>query len=104
MSFVLQHYPGRLHRLYVVGLPASLAWVVDTIRPVLHPTTTAALRTCDADEPSIPLQPHVLNPTPDSPCTPGDHAPNGTVRSCRPPSHIYHTPPSSSTYGPLLQA
>ncbi|KAK9906365.1 hypothetical protein WJX75_000628 [Coccomyxa subellipsoidea] len=73
-----QHYPGRLHRLYVVGLPASLAWVVDTIRPVLHPTTTAALRTCDADEPSIPLPPHVLNPTPDSPCTPGDHAPNGT--------------------------
>lgn len=77
----MQHYPGRLHRLYVVGLPASLAWVVDTIRPVLHPATAAAVRTCEADEACLPLPPHVLNPAPDSPCTPVDHAPNGTVRT-----------------------
>ncbi len=76
----MQHYPGRLHRLWVVGLPASLAWVVDTIRPMLHPTTATNLRMCEADDSSVPLPPHVLNPPPDSPSTPIDAAPNGTVR------------------------
>ncbi len=76
----MQHYPGRLHRLWVVGLPASLAWVVDTIRPMLHPTTATNLRICDADDSSVPLPPHLLNPPPDSPSTPVDTAPTGTVR------------------------
>lgn len=79
MRCCVQHFPGRLHRLYVVGLPASLAWVVDTIRPVLHPTTAANIRICTADDASVPLPPHVLNPAPDSPCASVDAMPNGTV-------------------------
>ncbi|CAL8462219.1 g1750 [Coccomyxa elongata] len=87
-----QHYPGRLHRLWVVGLPASLAWVVDTIRPMLHPTTATNLRMCEADDSSVPLPPHVLNPPPDSPSTPIDAAPNGTDTESD-----YNTPRSTVT-------
>ncbi len=75
----MQHYPGRLFRLFIVGLPPNAAWVVDTIRPLLHPTTSANMRLCEASDECVPLPPHVLGATPpDSPATP-DSLLNGTV-------------------------
>jgi hypothetical protein len=80
----MQHYPGRLKRLFLVGLPPNLAWVVDTLRPLLHPTTAAALRLCSADDPALPLPPSALEDAPGSPATPGSHH-NGTVRAVSSP-------------------
>jgi hypothetical protein len=79
--FAIQHYPGRLVRLYMVGMPSNLAWVLDTVRPLLHPTTGSNLRLCEAGDKDVPLPPHMLGlPVPESPCTP-DSLPNGNVRS-----------------------
>ncbi len=80
-----QHYPGRLKRLFLVGLPPDLAWVLDAqLRPLLHPATRAAIRTCPPGDPALPalpgLAPEEEDP-PESPATPAGSLQNGTVRA-----------------------
>ena len=79
-----QHYPGRLKRLFLVGLPPDLAWVLDTqLRPLLHPTTRAAIRACSPGDPALPALPGLGSlgeeDPPESPATPASLQ-NGTVR------------------------
>lgn len=51
-----QHYPGRLHQLFLVGLPPSLGWVLAAVRPALHPATAAKIRQCFASDACLPAQ------------------------------------------------
>ena len=51
-----QHYPGRLHQLFLVGLPPALGWVLAAVRPALHPATAAKIRQCFASDACLPAQ------------------------------------------------
>ena len=75
----MQHYPGRLHRLFLVGLPPTLHWMVDTVSQVLHPSTVPKLHVCDVDELSAPLRSYLQPQAPESPGTPSASWANGTV-------------------------
>lgn len=86
----VQHYPGRLFKLFVVGLPSHTAWVVDTVKPLLHPTTVANMRLCEPSDEAVPLPPDALGCVLDLPCTP-DSALNGTVRLHKLLQHILCT-------------
>lgn len=74
----LQHYPGRLHKAYLVGLPKALHWMVDTVKPVLHPQTVSNLKVCEVEDLEMPMRGYLQPAGPESPGTPSDMA-NGTV-------------------------
>lgn len=57
----MQHYPHRLHQLYVVDLPSQLRWVLATIKPLLHPQTKEKIRTVSNSDPALPLPTHLLH-------------------------------------------
>lgn len=57
----LQHYPGRLHQLYVVDLPVVLKWVVAGVKPALHPETRAKIHVCQLPSAEFPLPHSVLD-------------------------------------------
>ena len=77
----LQNYPGRLHKAYLVGLPKALHWMVDTIKPVLHPQTVTNLKVCDVEDLEMPMRGYLQPAGPESPGTPSDSMANGTVSS-----------------------
>ena len=77
---MVQHYPGRLYKLYLVGLPRTLHWMVDTVKPLLHPLTVANLKVCELEDLDAPLRRHLQPPVPESPGTPtGSSMAYGTV-------------------------
>lgn len=84
----LQNYPGRLHKLFLVGLPRTLHWTVDTIKPVLHPQTMSNIRICDVDDLEAPLRAYLVPPGPESPQTPTDSLANGTVSTVSSGLHL----------------
>jgi hypothetical protein len=43
----LQHYPNRLHKMEVVGLPDVLKWVFTSLRPMMAAVTAAKIRMCE---------------------------------------------------------
>ena len=76
----LQNYPGRLHKAYLVGLPTALHWMVETVKPVLHPQTVANLKVCEVEDLEMPMRGYLQPAGPESPGTPSDSMANGTVR------------------------
>ncbi|KAK9842597.1 hypothetical protein WJX81_008150 [Elliptochloris bilobata] len=59
-----QHYPGRLHQLFLVGLPPSLGWVLAAVRPALHTATAAKIQQCFASDACLPPQLRRTGPNP----------------------------------------
>ena len=41
LFFPLQHYPSRLHRLYLVDVPTLLKWLASGVLQTLQPETRA---------------------------------------------------------------
>ena len=58
---VLQHYPARLHQLYILELPIILRWVLGAVKHSIHPATAGRIRTCSAVESCLPLPLGVLD-------------------------------------------
>ena len=87
MCACMQNYPGRLHRLFLVGLPPTLHWMVDTVKQVLHPSTVPKLLVCDVDDLSAPLRSYLQPQAPESPGTPSGGWANGTVSLSTLPGH-----------------
>jgi len=89
---VLQHYPNRLHQLFIVGLPPQLRWVLATLKPLLQPETKQKIRSISVSDPDLPLPESVLSPgfesiteevTPPPP-TPPSHPPwDNPTTDCR---------------------
>ena len=75
----LQSYPGRLHKAYLVGMPKALHWMVDTIKPLLHPQTVSNLIVCDVEDLEMPMRGYLQPAGPESPTTPDNSMANGTV-------------------------
>ena len=82
----VQNYPGRLHKAYLVGLPKALHWMMDTVKPVLHPQTVSNLKVCEVEDLEMPMRGYLQPAGPESPGTPSDAMGNGTV-SPRPILH-----------------
>lgn len=51
----VQHYPARLHQLYILELPIILRWVLGAVKHLIHPSTAGRIRTCTASEACLPL-------------------------------------------------
>ena len=51
----VQHYPARLHQLYILELPIILRWVLGAVKLLIHPSTAGRIRTCTAAEGCLPL-------------------------------------------------
>lgn len=75
----VQNYPGRLHKAYLVGLPQALHWMMDTVKPVLHPQTVSSLKVCEVEDLEMPMRGYLQPAGPESPGTPSDTMANGTV-------------------------
>ncbi len=90
----MQNYPGRLHRLFLVGLPPTLHWMVDTVKQVLHPSTVPKLLVCDVYDLSAPLRSYLQPQAPESPGTPSAGWANGTVSLPTLPGRHAGMPPS----------
>ncbi|DBA73545.1 TPA: hypothetical protein ACH3X2_009790 [Trebouxia sp. C0005] len=56
-----QHYPARLHQLYLVDLPVVLKWVVAAVKPVLHAETRAKIQVCQLPSPVFPFPSTILD-------------------------------------------
>ncbi|KAK9817044.1 hypothetical protein WJX72_008826 [[Myrmecia] bisecta] len=48
------HYPGRLHRLYLVEAPRIIQWPLQGIKQLLHPATSDKILLCPASDPQLP--------------------------------------------------
>ena len=57
----MQHYPARLHQLYLVDLPVVLKWVVAAVKPVLHVETRAKIQVCQLPTPVFPFPSSILD-------------------------------------------
>jgi len=57
----MQHYPARLHQLYLVDLPVVLKWVVAAVKPVLHVETRAKIQVCQLPSPVFPFPSSILD-------------------------------------------
>jgi len=57
----MQHYPARLHQLYLVDLPVVLKWVVAAVKPVLHAETRAKIQVCQLPSPVFPFPSSILD-------------------------------------------
>ncbi|CAL5227620.1 g10624 [Coccomyxa viridis] len=73
-----KNYPGRLHKAYLVGLPQALHWMMDTVKPVLHPQTVSSLKVCEVEDLEMPMRGYLQPAGPESPGTPSDTMANGT--------------------------
>ena len=51
----VQHFPHRLHQLFLVDLPPQLRWVLATLKPLLHPQTKEKIHTISISDPALPL-------------------------------------------------
>ena len=51
----VQHYPARLHQLYILELPIILRWVLGAVKLLIHPSTAGRIRICTASEGCLPL-------------------------------------------------
>ena len=51
----MQHFPHRLHQLFLVDLPSQLRWVLATLKPLLHPQTKEKIHTISISDPALPL-------------------------------------------------
>ena len=51
----MQHFPYRLHQLFLVDLPSQLRWVLATLKPLLHPQTKEKIHTISISDPALPL-------------------------------------------------
>jgi len=60
-SHCMQHYPARLHQLYLVDLPVVLKWVVAAVKPVLHAETRAKIQVCQLPSPVFPFPSSILD-------------------------------------------
>jgi len=49
-----RHYPGRLHRFYMVDLPGLVRWPVKAIISLGHPATREKIIFCSSDDPRLP--------------------------------------------------
>ena len=49
-----RHFPGRLHRFYLVDLPAVIRWPVKAIVAMGHPSTHEKIVLCSANDPRLP--------------------------------------------------
>ncbi|DBA92828.1 TPA: hypothetical protein ACH3X1_003011 [Trebouxia sp. C0004] len=56
-----QHYPARLHQLYLVDLPVVLKWVVAAVKPLLHMETRAKIQVCQLPTPVFPFPASILD-------------------------------------------
>lgn len=56
-----EHYPARLHQLYLVDLPVVLKWVVAAVKPVLHSETKAKIQVCQLPSPLFPFPASILD-------------------------------------------
>ena len=57
----VQHYPARLHQLYLVDLPVVLKWVVSAVKPVLQPETWGRIQVCQLPSPLFPFPAALLD-------------------------------------------
>ena len=67
----MQHYPARLHQLYILELPIILRWVLGAVKHLIHPSTAARIRTCSAVENCLPLPLNVLDEQMSASVSPG---------------------------------
>ncbi|KAL3148442.1 hypothetical protein ABBQ38_013893 [Trebouxia sp. C0009 RCD-2024] len=56
-----QHYPARLHQLYLVDLPVVLKWVVSAVKPVLQPESWGKIQVCQLPSPLFPFPAALLD-------------------------------------------
>lgn len=49
-----KHYPGRLKEIHLVKVPPLLQWVVQAVKPFLHPRTRAKIHMCGSTASSLP--------------------------------------------------
>ncbi len=97
----VQNYPGRLHKAYLVGLPKALHWMMDTVKPVLHPQTVSNLKVCEVEDLEMPMRGYLQPAGPESPGTPSDAMGNGTVS---PQTHTPHSVAAQHhTFHPALE-
>ncbi|KAK9809766.1 hypothetical protein WJX73_004329 [Symbiochloris irregularis] len=68
-----QHYPARLHQLFLVELPAQLRWVLGAIKHLIYASTSARILTVHADDTRCPLPRAALDTGPMSPVASTDH-------------------------------
>ena len=66
LSFPLQHYPSRLHRLYLVDVPTLLKWLASGVLQILQPETRAkaSLTACCVKEQAPITKPRLLETRP----------------------------------------
>jgi len=51
-----RHYPGRLHRLYLVDPPRMIAVPLHAVLPLLHKETAQKVQLCGAGSPELPVK------------------------------------------------
>ena len=51
-----RHYPGRLHRLYLVDPPRMIAVPLHAVLPLLHQETAQKVQLCGAGSPELPVK------------------------------------------------
>lgn len=83
---MLQHFPFRLEKLFIVDLPSQLRWVLATLRHMLHPDTKQKIHLVSINDPALPLQPHLLQ-------TPQEQALIAEVSHIKIGSSRLHCPP-----------
>ena len=61
--FPLQHYPSRLHRLYLVDVPTLLKWLASGVLQILQPETRAkaSLAACCVKDRRLPQSPDFVS-------------------------------------------
>lgn len=59
-GIVVQHYPMRLEKLFIVDLPSQLRWVLATLRNMLHPDTKHKIHLVSINDPALPLPKNLL--------------------------------------------
>lgn len=100
----MQHYPARLHQLYLVDLPVVLKWVVSAVKPVLQPESWGKIQVCQLPSPLFPFPAALLDFSVSQkrvslPSTAPSKMPQQQVSNNSPPTRITN-PPSYSP--PLL--
>ena len=54
VSLILnRHYPGRLHKFFIVDLPSVMKWPVKAIVSLGHPVTRQKIVLCTSNDPEL---------------------------------------------------
>ena len=61
IALVLQHFPARLHQLYLVNTPRVLKWVVAVAKSGLPQETQAKIQLCQSDSDLLPFPASILD-------------------------------------------